>query len=331
MNKEMYEAEIAKMKKNSALELAKRDDALADLKDKYQKLWEKSTSDVNPAPPSSDDTAKEIQQAIHQTEALQSQWQSSAAKLMYSLSLESGGHGGYSRLNSLLIHNVDDYPVHQEGQNAGLASFAFCQWVVDKLNALFENKLGTFELTLCDIDTAHVLKTKAGKTNVVIVRFVRRIVRNLFWLNKKELKNSGVSFTEHLTDYKLSLLNDAKSAIGKNNVWTNQCVIFVKYKGAKQVINSQADLAKLLGVELARGVDPYYDLTLYSHDQFSYNNYSIAPNVSDHAAYQHHTHFNNGGPGTYTDRGGRGYYSRNNRRGRGNNYNTNRRGYGYRP
>lgn len=333
MNSDAYEAEIAKIKKNSALELAKRDDALADLKEKYQKLWEKSTaSDSNSSPSNNDDTAKEIQQAIQETDALQSQWQVSTAKLMYNLSLEVCGHGGYSRMNSLLIHNVTDYPQRQEGENAGMASFAFCQWVVDKLNTLFESKLGTFKLSLGEIDTAHVLNTKAGKSNVVIVRFVRRIVRNLYWLNKKELKNTGVSFTEHLTDYKLNLLNTAKISIGKNNVWTNQCVIFVNYNGTKRSIASHEDLARLMGVDVVAGVDPYYDLTLYSNNHFTFKQYPPAQFQYNHAAAAYQgpaPGHNSAGPGASYDRGGRGYYNRNNRRGRGYN-NNNRRGY-YRP
>ena len=52
---------------------------------------------------------------------------------------------------------------------------------------------------------------------------------------KKELKNSAqpnVSFTEHLTRENMRLLHAAKRIAGRDNVWTDNCVVLAKV-GAK--------------------------------------------------------------------------------------------------
>ena len=178
-----------------------------------------------------------------------------------SLNGRVGQTEGYSRLNSVLWHKLENIPQREEGENAGLAAFKFCQWIVDQINALFEGKLGNFKLSLENIDTAHVLKTKSGKNDVVIVKFVRRIVRNLYWYNKKELAGSDVSITEHLTEYNLNLLKAAKSVIDRKNVWTNQCTVFVKIGNQKHSIHTKADLIKLMGTnENITMQDTYLDL-----------------------------------------------------------------------
>ena len=247
------------MKRQFANELAKRDDELANQKVLYQKLWEKSTAENSSSPtpnspassssPNTSNTSKEVQQAIDGISEKQRQWRIAAADLLMSLSRRVGSTEAYSRLNSLLWHHLPNIPEKAEGENAGLYTYRFCEWIVDQLNELFEGKLGSFKLTIGDIDTAHVLKTKSGKSNVVIVKFVRRTVRNLFWFNKRELGSgdSGVSVTEHLTEYNLNLLKAAKNVLDKKFVWTNQCQVFVKIGDRKHAISTKVELSDLTG------------------------------------------------------------------------------------
>ena len=62
---------------------------------------------------------------------------------------------------------------------------------------------------------------------------------------KSDLKESGISITEHLTPFTIQLLNATKDYYGARNVWTRNCVVTALIKGKKTPIKNFTVLNKL--------------------------------------------------------------------------------------
>ena len=192
-----------------------------------------STAAPDPQP-----IAGEIHQALQDIKVMKNQW-NSFSQLLESLSLRMNKQEAYSRLNSLLIHGLLDIPMDKLDRRG----FKFCCYIKDKLNELLADKMN-FKIVSADIDAAHPLPTRAGK-EIVIVKFVSRVVRNQIWYNKKLLNGSNISVSEHLTSQNIALLNDAKDVLGRENAWLNQCVVHIQVNGRKHKIFSKKDLLAL--------------------------------------------------------------------------------------
>ena len=54
----------------------------------------------------------------------------------------------------------------------------------------------------------------------IIIKFVRYNCRRSIFLNKKKIKNTGISITESLTAKRMEILSKAKERFGFTNVWT---------------------------------------------------------------------------------------------------------------
>ena len=66
-----------------------------------------------------------------------------------------------------------------------------------------------------DIDRSHRIgKLSPRKKRPIILKFVRYNYRHKTYLNKKRLKDSGISITESLTGYKIGQLNKAQNEHG---------------------------------------------------------------------------------------------------------------------
>ena len=113
------------------------------------------------------------------------------------------------------------------------------------------NKLITLNEPLShkDIDTSHFYGKKPTETkNVVIVRFIRRDLKNEVFFNKSQLKEFNkdnqikVGITDHLTRYNKGLYDHAKQVLGHKNVWTSKCIIFAKIRGEKVKIRRESDI-----------------------------------------------------------------------------------------
>ena len=98
-------------------------------------------------------------------------------------------------------------------------------------------------IKLEDIDVSHPLPTK-GTKSCVIVKFVRRDIKNLVFFEKKNLKNSPLklSITEHLTARNLWYLDEARKIVGFKNAWSSQCVVYALVNQKKVAIRSSKDL-----------------------------------------------------------------------------------------
>ena len=99
-----------------------------------------------------------------------------------------------------------------------------------------------------DIDVCHVLPSRKNQPAPIIVKFVRRSIRNLAFYNEKKLKLSQekLSITESLSKRRLALVMEAKKAFGFKNVWTNNGNVFCYLKDKRQVINDFGDISKLV-------------------------------------------------------------------------------------
>ena len=122
-----------------------------------------------------------------------------------------------------------------------LKGIAFSQFIVEQIN----NSLPYLNPPLyChDIDIAHPLnfKQKPG----VIVRFVRRDIRNNIFFNKKHLLN-GVTVYEHLTSQNAEILTKAQEAVGVKKAWSSKGKLFISVHGRKKQIKSKAELDRIL-------------------------------------------------------------------------------------
>ena len=149
----------------------------------------------------------------------------------------------YLRLNNLLFHHMTNVP---EDLNGAYFSTYFVDWV----NAKF--KLDGGKLHACEIDASHIqrkVEREDGSVEyVVIVRFVSRDRRNDIFYKKRQLKLSGsrVTITEQLTQDNLTLLMDAREAVGYDNAWSSQGKIYVRTGAhSKKRVKKESDLKGL--------------------------------------------------------------------------------------
>ena len=121
----------------------------------------------------------------------------------------------------------------------------FITYIVDKLNTLFPG----MDITERDIDDAHIYQTKnfnrLSNSQLVIIRFVSRLVRNRFFANKRLLKDKSVAITEHLTAQNLRLLKAAQAKVGVKKAWTHYGKVLMEYKGKVRAVNSLGELQKI--------------------------------------------------------------------------------------
>ena len=150
----------------------------------------------------------------------------------------------YDRRNNAIVHGLKDVPVmplkpKQEDQRK------FTQYIVRKMNELFPNIEGG--LTARDIDDTHIYRTKRSvrdsQNQLVIIRFCSRLVRNEIFSMKKNLKDTGISITEHLTAYNLNLLKAAQKRMGdKRMAWTHYGKVLIDLNGKIKSIRNYDDL-----------------------------------------------------------------------------------------
>ena len=78
------------------------------------------------------------------------------------------------------------------------------------------------ELTEKELDRTHRIgNPKSGnkRPRPIIVKFARYNTRRKVFLNKKRLKNTGISITESLTKHSMEFLKKARNEFGFNNLW----------------------------------------------------------------------------------------------------------------
>ena len=125
---------------------------------------------------------------------------------------------GHSRRDQLLVHSLDDIPQNRNEHN-------MIGYMCFKLNQLLPRK---FRITPEHISTAHLItpKDRNNKTPIVVVKFTHRWIRNQFFYDRHFIRDRRVRITEHLCDYRLWLLREARKVFGYQNVYTDQCNVY---------------------------------------------------------------------------------------------------------
>ena len=146
----------------------------------------------------------------------------------------------YGRRNCLILHGVQDFP-----NSTTYGEFEL--YVLHKLNSRLNLE---YKISSEDIDTCHVLPSRTSKSKPIIIKFVRRSIKELVYANKRRLKanndNEKLGLTESLTRRRLNILFESKKAFGFSNVWTQNGNIFCFYNEKRQVIDDFNKIANIL-------------------------------------------------------------------------------------
>ena len=184
------------------------------------------------------------------------------------------GLAQYTRRNSLLAFRLRNVPMHLHGT-------AFSKWVANALSKLIPG----LSITHNDIDTSHFLFYEYEGQNrfpVIVIKFIRRDLRNdiLKKCNRQGyLGNSGVYFSDHLTVPNRKLLESAKEKY--DDVWTDQCRIFVNCNGKKREIVEESDLSpnsNFVVLDDANNITEGHTTATSSTSQNAHHNTSSARN-----------------------------------------------------
>ena len=143
----------------------------------------------------------------------------------------------YSRSNCVIVHGC-------EANFRQMTDRQVENYVLDVIN----NHLNLpCEIDEYELDICHHLPS-FKKKNPIIIKFVRRSIRNLVFYHKKNLKfikGAKLSITESLTKRRLKLLEEARSVFKFKNVWTTKCEVFVNFRGKKHHIFDFPDIEKI--------------------------------------------------------------------------------------
>lgn len=161
----------------------------------------------------------------------------------------------YSRSNCLILHgsqlpapesNSDNQQPQQVGRGLPVDTGKCEKHVLKTLNG---NLNLPTPISSTDIDICHPLPSNKNKSPIII-KFVRRTVRNMVFFHKKDLKGKldgthKLSITESLTKRRLRLLDAARDSFLFTNVWTMNGNVFCKFKGRKHYIDDFDDISKI--------------------------------------------------------------------------------------
>ena len=141
-----------------------------------------------------------------------------------------------TRRESLLIHNLADIPGPQFRTEYNMIGYT-CK----VLNELMPRK---FIIHPGHISTAHLIypKNRNNTKPILLVKFIHRWMRNDFFYDRDSIRDKRVAITEHLCQFRLNLLREARKKFGYNNVFTDQSKIYRIFNGRSNKINHFNDL-----------------------------------------------------------------------------------------
>ena len=141
----------------------------------------------------------------------------------------------YFKRDNILLHNFELPPKH-------FTSLQYSKYCADLLNKHVPNL--PVEVKWEHISTAHWLPTKARKSDVILVRFCNRNVRDAIF-NAKDTLSKPLSISEHLTETNHVILNKAKELFGVMNVYTDRCYMYVRIGPKSHRVTSLTEVHKL--------------------------------------------------------------------------------------
>ena len=153
----------------------------------------------------------------------------------------------YSRSENILLHGLplpqdgsteDLYKLVPETINRHMPGITLAPDMISVVHRLAPNRQSTAGSS-----------TTSNKPPPVVMRLVRRSIRNSLLANKKLLKNKSISLTEHLTPRRSQLLRKANALVVDhkiNSAWSQEGRVLVKTNGNRiVVIANDTDLAAL--------------------------------------------------------------------------------------
>ena len=178
---------------------------------------------------------KAIDEAIQRLEGIVDD----LAKIMRKTERDVDDLEQYGRRNCLVFHGTRNIPT--QGTYVDFEKF-----VLNRLNCRLKIE---YKIKPTDIDTCHILPSRNNRPAPIIIKFVRRSIRDLAHGNKKRLKDENnqekLSITESLTRRRLQLLTNAKDAFGFRNVWTVNDNVYTFHKNRMQVIDDFIDIDRI--------------------------------------------------------------------------------------
>ena len=165
---------------------------------------------------------------------LQQKW-SEFDSLINKLQLELNNIQQYIKVDNALLHKFILPP-------KGISSLQFSMCVAHQLNTFLPQL--PVKVTWEHISTAHKLRTKNKKSNVIIVRFCNRNIKDMV-LNAKHMLPKPLAITEHLTEPNMTILKEAQKLFGYDYVRTDSCKIFIDLHGKPHKVASLAAVRKL--------------------------------------------------------------------------------------
>ena len=142
----------------------------------------------------------------------------------------------YSRSNCLILHGN---PIDNKISNSEVEKY-----IVNTINSRLELPS---KICAADIDICHPLPSKKT-TKPIIIKFVRRSIRNMIFANKKNFKvtkGPKLSMTESLTKRRLKIVEEARKYFDFENVWTQKGNVYCSFKGKKHAIYHLSDIHRI--------------------------------------------------------------------------------------
>nr|CAB3263288.1 uncharacterized protein LOC108950143 [Phallusia mammillata] len=128
----------------------------------------------------------------------------------------------YGRRNCLILHGCKNVP---KGSYWELEPY-----ILNILNTKIKLPL---KVEKSDIDIAHTLPSKKGTP--IIIKFVRRTIRQEVFNNKRNLAGSGMVITESLTKKRLALVQRCREKCGERSTWTINGNVYVFHENKKKM------------------------------------------------------------------------------------------------
>ncbi|KAK7474978.1 hypothetical protein BaRGS_00010517 [Batillaria attramentaria] len=132
----------------------------------------------------------------------------------------------YGRRNNIKIYGLAEGSKSETAVETGVVVRKFCR-----------ERLGV-TVAETDIDIAHRLGARQrDRHRSIIVKFVRREVKQEVVRQRRKLKQSGIVVTDDLTPRHQQLLRNMKEVVGRDNCWSAEGSVFVKLGGQVKKVN----------------------------------------------------------------------------------------------
>ena len=167
--------------------------------------------------------------------ALQNRW-SEIDTSIKNIIKEVNGLKQYFKIDNLSFHKF-------RLPYSNLSSLETCIHIARQINILLPHL--PVPVTAQHISTAHPLPTKSKKSDVFVVRFCNRHIKDMIYSARNLVLSHGVSITEHLADHTKVIVKEAEELFGSENVGTEHCKVYVFCDGRSNRVTSTEEVHAL--------------------------------------------------------------------------------------